>query len=257
MDPYLEHPTLWQDFHSDLCAQIRTQLAPRLRPKYMARLATHFLADRPDEEEIQILYPDVGVIARAHGIVREAQPAYAEIGVMPAPVENAVTVRLQTKQVTIEIREVATHRLVTAIEVLSPVNKRVNSPGYLEYRRKREMLLLSDAHVLEIDLLRKGARVETLHPLPPAAYYVILSRGNRRPICEVWPIQLKDRLPVVPVPLLKPDPDVPLDLGAAVATVYDHAAYDLSVDYRRAPVPALAEADAQWLDEFLREKGLR
>jgi hypothetical protein len=28
-----------------------------------------------------------------------------------------------------------------------------------------------------------------------------------------------DRLPVLPVPLLEPDPDVPLDLGAAVASI--------------------------------------
>jgi hypothetical protein len=155
------------------------------------------------------------------------------------------------------MRPIATYRLVTAIEILSPANKRIGSPGYLEYRRKREMLLLSDAHLVEIDLLRKGERVELLKPLPLAAYYVILSRAQRRPICQVWPIQIHDKLPVVPVPLLKPDPDVPLDLGAAVATVYDRAAYDLSIDYRRPPVPPLQGADAEWLDAFLQGKGLR
>ena len=254
MDPYLEHPALFHDFHQRLIGHICDVLAPRLRPKYIARLETRFIADRPDEEELRILFPDVGVIERAHGIAREETATYATA---VAPVENAVVVRMRVKQVTIEIREVATHRLVTAIEILSPANKRLGSAGYLEYRRKREMLLLSDAHLLEIDLLRKGERVELIHPLPPASYYVILSRALRRPICDVWPVRLSDPLPTVPVQLLKTDPHIPLDLGAAVATVYDRAAYDLSIDYQRAPVPALAGADAEWLDTGLREKGLR
>jgi Protein of unknown function (DUF4058) len=41
----------------------------------------------------------------------------------------------------------------------------------------------------------------------------------------VWPIQLWDGLLVLPVPLLAPDPDVPLDLGAAVANVYERYTY--------------------------------
>jgi hypothetical protein len=51
-------------------------------------------------------------------------------------------------------------------------------------------------------------------------YYVVLSREEHRPQVDVWPIQHCDKLPVIPVPLAAPDPDVPLDLGAAVAAVY-------------------------------------
>jgi hypothetical protein len=38
---------------------------------------------------------------------------------------------------------------------------------------------------------------------------------------------------------------------------YDLAGYDLSVDYRREPVPPLDAADAAWADQLLRERGLR
>jgi hypothetical protein len=34
MDPYLEHPALWPDVHNSLIAEMRRDLAPRVRPKY-------------------------------------------------------------------------------------------------------------------------------------------------------------------------------------------------------------------------------
>lgn len=55
---------------------------------------------------------------------------------------------------TIEIRDVTNRELVTAIEVLSPTNKR--GDGYREYLDKRRRILSSMAHLMEIDLLRKG-----------------------------------------------------------------------------------------------------
>jgi hypothetical protein len=56
----------------------------------------------------------------------------------------------------------------------------------------------------------------------------------------------------VPVPLHAPDPDVPLELGAALASIYDEAAYDLSIDYTQAvPPPALAPADAAWVQTLV------
>jgi len=57
---------------------------------------------------------------------------------------------------------------------------------------------------------------------------------------------VRDPLPVVPVPLLPGDKDVPLDLGQALRTIYDEARYDLSIDYDRPPVPSLAQEDAEW-----------
>jgi hypothetical protein len=62
---------------------------------------------------------------------------------------------------------------------------------------------------------------------------------------------------VLPVPLLAPDPDAGLDLGAATQAIYDEAAYDLSIDYRQPPDPPLAGDDAAWADALLREQGLR
>jgi hypothetical protein len=53
------------------------------------------------------------------------------------------------------------------------------------------------------------------------------------------------------VPLRLPDPDVPLDLQAALQTAYDEARYDLSIDYSQPPTPPLNEADAEWAKALL------
>lgn len=149
--------------------------------------------------------------------------------------------------------------LVTAIEILLPVNKQSSHEAYLDYLRKRRELLRSAAHLVEIDLLRGGERPPLDEPAPPAAsYYVTLRRAEQRPQVEVWPIQLQDRLPTVPVPLSQPDPDASLDLAAAVAAVYERGGYASLIDYRRPPPPPkLSEVDALWLDRWLRQQEIR
>jgi hypothetical protein len=63
---------------------------------------------------------------------------------------------------------------------------------------------------------------------------------------------------VIPVPLLDPDPDVPLDLGPVVAAVYERGAYARLIDYHLPPPPpALPEAEAAWLDKYLRAQQAR
>jgi len=138
----------------------------------------------------------------------------------------------------------------------SPVNKRPGQPGWRTYRRKRTDLLRSTAHLLEIDLLRGGERWPLREPVPPAPYYITLSRYERRPTVEVWPLQLADPLPVLPIPLLDPDPDVPVDLGALVRAVYERGGYASRIDYRREPPPPpLALADRDWVAARLDQHG--
>jgi predicted NAD/FAD-dependent oxidoreductase len=76
-------------------------------------------------------------------------------------------------------------------------------------------------------------------------------------VTEVWPIQIGEPLPTVAVPLLKGDADVPLDLQAALTTVYDAGGFDLVIDYREPPDVELSVEESAWLDELLRAKRLR
>ena len=158
----------------------------------------------------------------------------------------------EVPQLRIEVRERAQRRLVTAIEVLSPANK--IGDGGREYRERRAGLLRTQAHLLEIDLLRGGVRVVP-HGLPPATpYCVYLSRAARRPTGQLWAIQLRDPLPVVPVPLLSPDPDISLDLQAAINACFDLVRYEFLLRYERPiPPPDLSPDDAAWVASRLEE----
>jgi len=132
------------------------------------------------------------------------------------------------------------------------VNKRAGHEAHRDYLRKRRALLRSEANLLEIDLLRTGER-PPVEPLPPAApYYVILSRAGDRPRAPVWTIQVSDPLPIVPVPLLPPDADAPLDLQEVANLAYERAGYDAEIDYSVMPPPPWSPAEAAWIAERLK-----
>jgi hypothetical protein len=57
---------------------------------------------------------------------------------------------------------------------------------------------------------------------------------------------------VLPTPLLTPDPDVPLQMNAAIRSVYARAGYDWRIDYRQpVPLPELRPEMAAWVTELL------
>lgn len=268
MDPYLEGE-LWQEFHERLANQISAQLLPQLPAKYVALLAKRYVIGEPpsgvlsglglnivDWPSQRAIYPDVHVAALPSRQVREPGPSWEAGAALMEPVEVASPLPEQVPQVSVEIRDVAQRRLVTVIEILSPANK--HSFGVAEYDRRRIALLQTATHLLEIDLLRGGTRIRLVAEPPPASYYAYLSRTERRPYTQVWPIALRQRLPAVPVPLLQPDPDVVLDLQAAVDACFALVRYERLLDYASPPPPPpLDEADAAWLDDLLRNAGLR
>jgi len=255
MDPYIEHPEVWSDFHGDLAAEIRAELNKVIQPRYVARLVPRVTYEIVEIEKPRSIRPDVGVWGprSGSGVERGGQAAV----LAPAPVENLIAMELPLRLFTVEVLEAGTHELVTAIEILSPVNKQPGREAHDEYLRKRRELLRSSVHLIEIDLLRAGRRPPLERPVPVAPYYVVLSRVDRRPYVDVWPIQLCEKLPTIPVPLVDPDPDVALDLGAVVAAVYERGGYATLIDYSQPPPPALSEAESAWLEEHLRAQKVR
>jgi hypothetical protein len=100
-------------------------------------------------------------------------------------------------------------------------------------------------------------RIQLAGEPPPAPYYVYLSRWQRRPWTQIWPIPLREPLPAVPVPLLPPDPDVSLDLQAAIGACFDLVGYERLLDYASPPPPPeLGDEDAAWVAGVLRAAGL-
>jgi hypothetical protein len=254
MDPYLEAPEIWVDFHSDLATEIRTVLNRTMPRRYIAQVSPRIVYEVVEISELRSARPDVGIYSAG-----EPTGAAASVAVSStvAPVESVIAIEEPVRYYSVEIREVGTMRLVTVIEILSPANKRSGSDARTEYLDKRRAILRSSTHLIEVDLLRSGERMPLEKPVPKATYYIVLSRVQKRPRVDVWPVQLWEPLPTIPVPLLHPDPDVLLDLNGVVASVYERGAYERIIDYRQPPPPPLTDEEAQWIDRWLREKGLR
>ncbi|MEZ4859749.1 MAG: DUF4058 family protein [Caldilineaceae bacterium] len=250
MDPYLEG-YLWPDVHHRLATQISDQITPAIRPRYVARIEVQVVQDETPEAEIGIMYPDVEILLR-RAPRPEAPPAPTYPtggGVMVAeppavtPATYSVALgQIDVRLASVHILDTAQNQLVTSIEILSPVNKR--EPGLTQYRAKRRRLHAAGVHLLEIDLLRRGQRPLLTQQVPNSAYRITLTRSGANSV-DVWALNLADPLPVLPVPLRAPDKDVTLDLGLGFATIYERAAYDLSIDYHAAPPPPPFTAEEQ------------
>lgn len=251
MDPYIEAPRVWTDFHGGLAGEIRARLNRTIRPKYYAGLTSYITYETIEvtNREVENIRPDVGIWQTSR--TRLSVPSVAPV-IETAPVESTVTYEIPLELFSVEVRMVGAETLITSIEILSPVNKQRTHDAHIDYLRKRRKLLRSAVHLIEIDLLRGGLRPPLDTPVPKAPYYVTLSCANRRPHVSVWPIALNARLPTIPVPLLEPDPDVSLNLSEVVASVYERGGYDTRIDYAQpVPSPALLPEENQWVHLLL------
>jgi hypothetical protein len=245
MDPYLEGH-LWPDAHNRLMNAIAEIIAPQIAPKYVARVVTYTVEDTNPGSEIGITYPDVAILRQ--GRVEEPAVAY---GASLAPTEpdvmvnTSVTVRIPVLQ----IRDTKKNRLITCIEILSPVNKR--KPGWQAYQEKRNDLYTAGVHVLEIDLLRRGQRHIWNVGEPEPHYTFSLWRAGTGKVA-VWRNFVHQHLPVLPVPLKSPDADVTLPLKEALDMVYQRGLYHLSIDYQKDPPPPVFQEEEQaWIAQLL------
>ncbi|HMQ46135.1 MAG TPA: DUF4058 family protein [Saprospiraceae bacterium] len=250
MDPYLEG-YLWPDVHHRLAGVIAELLGPLLAPKYVARIELYTVEDTSPEEDIGILYPDVEVLLRKDD-KREiiAQRSPSPLSFTPITVSVPALPQVEIRIPFVEIRDQKKNQLITAIEVLSPVNKR--RPGLEPYRKKKKNLQQAGVHLLEIDFLRRGTRSLQHTAIPPLDYMVALSRAGQSKI-DIWGIDIKDKLPVVAVPLKHPDKDVPLDLAEAIRLIYQRGHYYLSIDYTTSPPPpSFSKEGSLWLKQILK-----
>ncbi len=235
MDPFLENPRLWPGFHDSLITYIRDELQEHLPEPYFAEL----------EDRVYLTDPGQWVVRE--GLGSEGGAAAAPV-LLHVPEEEA-------REPYLEIRDRRSgDRVVTAIELLSPDNKRKAGEGAELYRAKQRELLRAKVNLVEIDLLRAGEHVvaaplDQMEPYRPYAYLVVVRRAARRDHREVYPVRLRDELPQVGIPLREPDPDVPLALQALLAKAYEGGAYWKRVDYAADADPPIAEEDRGWARE--------
>jgi hypothetical protein len=258
MDPYIEACRLWGDFHHGLIFEIERILEDQVPEKYLVRLnARHYIALVGAEGKQKALsLPDLRGLEESNRTSksRKTRTSAASERLMDAGARTMQAFVIEEhREPFIEIYEDDPERLlVTRIEILSPMNKRKKSKGRKLYLRKRQNLLLGMANLVEIDLLRGGQRMPMLCAWPECPYTLLVCRKWRAPYCTVWPAHYVKPLPVLPIPLSRPDPDIHIDLQPLIASIYARSRYERSIDYSRPLDPPLPETDAAWLAESLK-----
>ena len=267
MDPYLERH--WGDVHQAVITYVRDWLQSRLPQDLRARMQERVYIETPDVRRGEY-YPDVRVIERprpaptAGSATAVADPASAtgnDNGCVPA---EPILIHLDSEPITesyIEIIDAKSgHRVVTAIEVLSPTNKQPTE-GQRLYLKKRADMKVAGVNTVEIDLLRAGDRVlmvpqQFVPQSHRTAYQVCIWRAAQPDTFAVYRVPLRERLPVISIPLRPADKEVVLDLQAILDQCYRNGGYD-DIDYRAEPDPPLSADDASWANALLREQGRR
>jgi hypothetical protein len=254
MDPWLEDPNVFPDFHDAMIVYLKEALNATLPPGYFAASTTIVWVD--DQQRSQ---PDVSVIAR-HGVtVRpgvatlEALPRLQPLGIRytPEPVEEKY----------LEIRSRGGERIVTAVEILSRSNKAAGSAGRKAYLDKQQEFCLGGVNMVEIDLLRAGthttavprSRLTRLHD-GRIHYHVCVTEAGEvdRLFGAVFPLERP--LPEIEIPLEPGLPRIPIALQPMLDRAYDAGRYWMRTDYAQPPTPPLSPEEQAWADGILRAR---
>lgn len=252
MNPYLENPELWPEVHSRLIVAIADELSDHLSQKYRVAIEkrTYFSGG---DDSLLVGIPDVSVVSKQPEQYQLA--ATATLPPLVEPITVTVPMVEEVRERYLEIREVATGSVITAIEILSLKNKR-SGEGRQAYERKRNQVLASLTHLVEIDLLRGG------QPLPvigasQSDYRILISRSDRRPSAQLYAFSVQQEIPRLLVPLTSADEEPTLDLQSILGKTYERGRYYLAVDYTKPAQPPLSEVDAAWAEALLRRERLR
>lgn len=165
LDPYLERH--WGDVPQRVVTYACDSLQSRLPPDLRGRMQERVYIEIPDVRRGEY-YPDVRVVERprlasaAGSATAVAEPASAtetdEECIPAEPIMIHVDVQPTTESYIEIVDYKSGHRVVTAIEVLSPTNKRPTE-GQRLYLKNREDFKLAGVNTVQIDLLRGGDRM--------------------------------------------------------------------------------------------------
>jgi hypothetical protein len=249
MDPYLEDPHRWPEVHTRLIVAIADALMAQVRPRYVASIDERVFIEGLDDAPNTM----VPWVASSRGSPGGVATAEAQIDA-PVVVRELPGLVLERSVAVRDLHD--GQRVVAVIEVVRPSNKRY-SASQLSYINMQREILSSDAHLIEIDLLRDGSHVvgvSEYHARKGRQYDYLVCVNRARPVrdtFDLYPRRLPERLPRVPVPLAKGDPDAMLDVQAVLDQVYEAGRYRERIDYGRSCVPPLEGDDLAWADGLI------
>src|SRR4051812_44958271 len=176
MDPYLEAPQLWPGVQQGLMTSMASALNALLPERYVASLKVRAYVVMPNPKIVPVI-----AVRERPGNPAPGGTSSAVVGDPPLVLDVEPD---EIHEPFIEIITVGDEtRVVAVIEVLSPANKAARSVGRRRYLAKQREVLASTAHLLEIDLLRRGRHVvvaphERVLRRTPYDYLASLSRGG-------------------------------------------------------------------------------
>jgi hypothetical protein len=252
MDPYLE--IHWRDVHARLVAGCSDALNAALPDDLLARIEER-VAIESANEIARVIYPDVRVI-------EDSTRSTSSTSTSAATVAQPIVIEVEPEPATegyVTIRDSSGERIITVIEFLSPSNKR--GEGLKDYLDKRSKLIDGGVNVVEVDLVRQGdwrplMKPKVVHPRAHTTYRVMSRRASNRRRVDYFPISLRQRLPIIPIPLRATDKDVTLDLQSIVEQAYRNGRYDRT-DYSKPCEPPLVDEDLTWTAELIKSASSR
>lgn len=258
MDPYIEMFE-WEDFHTRLLPILCDEIVERLPAGYVVRFERRSYVELDVEYDpggsspsVKQIVPDLAITRDSTEYELADETATSTLDV-DEPQQQRLPEQIERHETYLEIRDLQSRSIITAIELLSPSNKRAGTEGGRLYAEKRRTVLESQSHFVEIDLLRGGQRILLADPGLPAEhdYYVFVSRAEQRPKIDLYSWRLQDRLPGIRIPLKPEHGHVPLNLQRAFQLAYDRARYQTTLDYRRPLVPPIRPQEDAWLQSLL------
>lgn len=258
MDPYLEDPAVWPGFHHDLASEIMAGLNRLLLPAYIAKVEQRVYVSTEGDPGRRTIIPDAFIIPASRKYRPKPVKKSGGAAVLECePVEVIMGLEEEVREAFVTIAARKTKQVVAVFEILSPTNKVPGSEGRQLYLAKREAVLLSQTHWIELDLLRSGEPSITPDQHPACEYTIHISRADLRPKATLWPVRLENSLPRIPIPLKGDDPVLQFELQPVFNSAYDRGGYAYDLDYSREPVPPLRPDLAKWTHKLLKLKKLR
>ena len=246
MNPYLESPKVFHDFHQSLVIHLRDEVEANLSDNYSANLDERIYIQKSPPERTFLGQPDVAVL-RSDDPIRVQASRGAALLEPPLELELIPPALEEERDAFIEIRSVENERLITAIEVLSPSNK-LPGKDRDQYEYKRERLLAGEVNLVEIDLLRRGPRL-AVRNLPSCDYCIYVTQAERHPLVSVWPFLVTDPFPPLLVPLSGGDAPLKIDLNSLFQRIFERANYAKKI-YKSPLDPPLNDELTRWAEQL-------
>ena len=223
MDPFIES-SHWRSFHLSFLARMKDALAVQLPERYVVFAEENVIANDLIIGVRNDYVPDLGITEGTGFTEGLTSLNSSTVNVTPPQI---ILPLLEVKQRTLTVRNARSNELVTAIELLSPTNKKGERNQYM---RKRQNLLRNQVNLVEVDFLRGGKAILIPDEVVVKTYQIISTDAISR-LMKFWSVGLDEPLPSISVPLLPEDDPLVLNLQSLFEREYKLSMYSRSITY--------------------------